>query len=1684
MRRILPFLLFLLSLSAAGQYNNEWIRNTQTYYKFKVVNKGLYRIPKSVLDAAGIGNAGAEFFELWRNGKQVPIYTSSQSGPLASNGYIEFWGEGNDGKPDKALYRNAAYQHSSEISLFTDTAVYFLSVNTNQTGFTYVDPGNDVLNNSLPAETYFIDKVAMYYRDKIHPGFAAVVGEYVYSSSYDKGEFWSTNPIKPGAPLTTVLTLPNMYGPGPDATLRYGTMGDALNPRSLKISVNGNLMQDTVMDYFNDVTGSVKVPLGMLGAGSASVQFENTSAVSTDRLVMSFLEINYPRLYNFNNQKNVKFSLPASGAKYLEISNFNYGSVAPVLFNVTTGERIEGDISTPGIVKLVVPAGGARDFVLVNMESSNISNVTSLTAKTFKRFADAANQGNYLIVSNKVLYNGSHGNNPVDEYKNYRASAAGGGYNVQVVDIDELVDQFAFGIKKNPLAIKNFIRYAREKFSSPIKYVFIIGRGMTYNDYRIRESDGVAEQLNLVPSWGSPASDNMLSSADASSPVAITPIGRLSVVRGKEIEDYLEKIREYELAQKTAVHTLAGREWMKNVVHVTGSSDPYLGSVLCNYMGVYKQIIQDTMYGAKVSTFCKVSTNTVEQINNEKIASLFQEGISILTYFGHSSSTTLEFNLDNPQAYSNQGKYPVFFVNGCNAGNFFTYNAARLAANETLSEKFVLAKQRGSIAFVASTHFGIVNYLNIYLNNLYGTIANPDYGKSLGEVVRDALGGMVTIAGPNDYYARLHAEEITVHGDPAVVINEQPKPDYVLEEPQVRINPAFISVAEESFQLKIRAVNLGKSVDDSIYIEVKRQYPDGSSEVINRSKIPGIRYADSLTLNIPIVATRDKGLNKMTIAVDADNVVDEVTEANNITIKDVFIYEDEARTVYPYNYAIINNATQKLSASTANPLSPSKQYVMELDTTALFNSPLKVTKTTTTTGGLMEFDPGITYIDKKVYYWRVSPVPQNNGTYIWNMASFMYSNGTKEGFNQSHRYQHEASKTERMSFNDQGKWVFGTRTNELFARNATFPNSGRTDNDFSVEVNGVTSIASACVGQSLIFNVFDSVTFKPWKNVDGSGNNLYLSGSGSANCVPSRNYNFEFSYMTQESRKYMMNFMDSIPNGSYVVVRNVLNANPALNTYIDTWQADTADFGSFNSIYHRLLGAGFTKIDSFTSPRSFIFIYKKGGYDFVPRMEVSKDQNDRVTISVSCITPDSLGFITSPVFGPAKNWGHVIWNGTSVETVSNDDPMVEVIGIDAVKNETVLYTMDRNTHTLDLSTVDAATYPEMKLRMRNIDSVSLSPYQLTDWKIHYQPMPEGAIAPNILMNFKDTLEIGEQLDLAVAFKNVSPHAFDSVAVKLNVLDKNNVAQNIVVPKQKPIVSGDTIALRMTLDSRNFADNNTLFLEFNPTGNQPEQYHYNNFLFKDFYVKVDRMNPLLDVTFDGVHILNRDLVSARPHIQIKLKDDAKFLLLNDTALSSVQIRHPDGTIRTYHFDNDTLRFTPATSSTDNSAVVDFFPAFEQQYNPEGDEYELIVNGKDRSGNKAGSNEYRVAFTVITKAMISNMLNYPNPFSTSTAFVFTITGSEIPQNMKVQILTVTGKIVREVTKEELGPLHIGRNITEFKWDGTDQFGQKLANGVYLYRFVTTLNGQRMEKYKAKGDNTDMFFNNGYGKMYLMR
>ncbi|MES1218886.1 MAG: C25 family cysteine peptidase, partial [Bacteroidota bacterium] len=1468
----------------------------------------------------------------------------------------------------------------------------------------------------------------------------------------------------------------------PQPQFKLNASGNTLNPRQVYVKLNGDTILNQPMDYFEYIKSFVPVTLAQISSGTANIQIINGSSSGGDRMAVAQNELVYARQFNFDNSRNFYFELSANAAgNYLEITNFNYGATAPVLYDLTNGRRYVADISNPSLIKIaLLPSLVDRKLMLVSEEAINISSVTSFQQRNFINYSLGINQGNYLIITHPVLTNGSGGTNPIDAYRAYRSSAAGGGYNVKIYMIDELVDQFGLGIKKNPLAIRNFVRWARSNFNTvPIKDVLLIGKGVTYNQYRGSESNPDIERLCLIPTFGNPASDNLLTADPGLNEIPKVPIGRISAITADEVAIYLAKLVQYEQVQATTSPTIADNSWKKNVVHVVGASDDNLTNLLQMYMQGYNDIISDSLYGGNVHTFSKSTTDEVQQLGSTKLQSLFHEGISLLTYFGHSSSSTMAFNLDNPQNYDNQGKYPVMIAMGCNAGNLFNFNLARFQTKETLSERFVLADQKGSIAFIASTHFGIVYYLNIFNTGTYKGISTTQYGKTLGETLIESITQTYNETTQNDYYARFHCEETALHGDPAIKLNGYDKPDYVIEEPMVKISPSFISIAETQFKVDAIIMNMGKAPNKNIVVEIKRTYPDNTTQVVKRDTIPGIRFSDTLSYNIPIVTARDKGLNKITITVDPDNNIPELFENNNSITKDITIYEDEARPVYPNNFAIVNRQNIKFSASTANSFAPAKQYTMELDTTELFNSPYKVTRSKSSPGGLIEFEPGVTFSEGTVYYWRVAAIPVTGPT-NWNNSSFIYLANSEPGFNQSHYFQQKKSGMQRISIDPASRSLkFDTLNHNLLARNGVYLTATVATGDITVAVDGDPYIRSACVGFSLIFNIFDPQKVQPTVNPNGA------YGSASV-CDPTRRWNFEYSYMDATSRKKIMDFMDSIPTGYYVMVRNILN-NTQVGGFVDEWKADTSLYGPGNSLYHKLKNIGFDKLDSFNSAKAFAFIYKKGDNAFVPKSSISNGVYDIITLSQDIKAPDTLGFITSPLIGPAKAWKRLYWTGNPAETKPGDSPTLDVIGVDQSENEITIATgIDTTKQDFGLSCISNINqYPYLKIRMRNIDSVNSTAYNLRYWRMTYTPFPEGAIAPNIYLKAKDTVDIGEPLDFKIAFKNVSDAPFDSLKVKVIVTGKDNVAHIIPIPRHRPIpangAANDTLNLSALINTSTLPGNNTVYIESNPDNDQPEQYHFNNFAYRNFFVRSDSLNPLLDITFDGVHILNRDIVSSKPDIIVKLKDESKWMLLNDTSLLTLQVRFPNGSLRRYYFNNDSLRFTPAgqAPNPDNTATISFKPYF----NTDG-EYELIVSGKDRSNNAAGAIEYKIAFEVINKPMISNMLNYPNPFTTSTAFVFTVTGTEVPQNLKIEIMTITGKIVRELTKDELGPLHIGRNITEFKWDGTDQYGQKLANGIYLYRVVTNLNGKVLDKYKATEDNTEKYFNKGYGKMYLMR
>jgi hypothetical protein len=1708
MRKLL-FIILLLSgkFAFAQTYNNEWIDYSKTYYKFKIGNTGLYRITGNALPAALVATS-ADQLQLWRNGKQVTLYTSVASGALGS-GYLEFWGEKNDGKPDQPLYYDPSFQYSDRISLETDTAAYFLTVNTNTANnFRYLNQTNPVAGNVLPPSQYFMYTARQDYKQMINKGYAQYLGVYVYSSAYDEGEWWSSNEFRsqvlpdptatppttgsPAQPLNYTFTGLKPYTAGPTSSLRLSVAGTAPNNRNIQATLNSNSVFNNNLNGIAAaiMSGSV-VTTSITDNSQVVVSSDFANKVAADRAVVGFIELTYPRTWDFNNQNSFEFSLPSTSSVYLEITNFNAGTPAPVLYDRTNKYRYVADISVAGKFRFVLPADGARDFVLVSQQTSGFTNLTQsdFQQKSFTNFSSGVNQGDYLIITNSQLRTSG---DPVEQYRQYRSSGNGGSYKAIIYDIDELTDQFAFGIRKHPLSVKNFLRFARANFSSAPKLAFLIGRGVTYDEYYWHQGQPNAEKLNMVPTFGYPGSDVLLASND-NNPVPATPIGRLAAIAPQEVNDYLVKMRDYETVQRTGSQTLAEKKWMKNVVHVAGGANASEDYSLSAELGSYKAIIEDSLYGGKVYDFNKTTTGAATVISDALLSSLLTNGIGLLTYFGHGSSNALNYNLPALNTWNNQGKYPLFIMLGCNVGNIFSYDEGRLTTFQTLSERYILTPQTGGIGMIASTHFGTEGELHAYATEFYKNISRVLYNQPVADAIRQTTQTLNT----TNFLMRLHLEEHLLHGDPAFKPNSFPKPDYVIEEPQIFINPTFISVADTSFNVKIYVHNIGKAsggATSTVALEVKRQYPDGSTAVVYTKNIqPAVRNVDSVSFTLPIVPTRDKGQNKLIVTIDYNNKYDELSESNNSNEKQFFIFEDELRPVYPYNFAIINKNNAKLVASTADPLLSSRSYVMEMDTTELFNSPSKITKTITSPGGAIEFDPGITYQDSTVYYWRVAIVP-SSGLPHWNNSSFVYLNGTGVGFNQSQFYQFTKSTFNRIYIDSSDrKWKFAPAATNLYIRNRIYrAGAGLGDSEFAISINGATpaQIYSACPGPApkIIFNVFDPVTMKPYYNqsvpsttASGVGTGTFMNSVGA--CAPGREYNFEFSYGDSAGRRQMRDFLDAMPNGVVITARNI-SGNDA-SPYVSIWKTDAAVYGNGNTLYDRFKAAGFTDLDSFTYSRAWAFIYKKNNTSFAPQWQFTQDEFDAVLMNVNVASPDTLGYVTSPKFGPAASWQQIKWRGASLENPSTDTYTVTVIGVRANGQEDVLYTLNNTQQDFNISSVSAVTYPYIRLQLYSEDKQNLTPYQLRWWRLYYTPVPEGALAGNIKLISKDTLEVGEPLNFGIAFKNVSDVAFaNTIKVNAYVRDQNNQQTLLNITRLKAIGAGDTAMVTYQVNTQNLTGTNTLFIDVNPDNDQPEYTHMNNFLYKNFFVKGDVYKPTLDVTFDGVRILSGDIVSAKPRITIKLKDESKFLPLNDTSLVTILLRYPDNTVKRFKFGTDTLQFTPATPGGDNVATVDFMPKL-----PIDGEYELTITGKDRTGNTAGNLEYRVLFNVYNTPMISNMFNYPNPFTTSTAFVFTLTGSVIPQNLKIQILTVTGKIVREITKDELGPLNIGRNITDFKWDGTDQYGQKLANGVYLYRVVTNLNGSSLEKFptldqNGSKTNTDQYFNKGYGKMYLMR
>jgi hypothetical protein len=398
---------------------------------------------------------------------------------------------------------------------------------------------------------------------------------------------------------------------------------------------------------------------------------------------------------------------------------------------------------------------------------------------------------------------------------------------------------------------------------------------------------------------------------------------------------------------------------------------------------------------------------------------------------------------------------------------------------------------------------------------------------------------------------------------------------------------------------------------------------------------------------------------------------------------------------------------------------------------------------------------------------------------------------------------------------------------------------------------------------------------------------------------------------------------------------------------------------------------------------------------------------------------------------------------------------------------------------LDISGINPVSYPYLRLIFQTSDTSMLTPAQLDSWIVTYEPMPEGILYPDEGQEIADIeKDEGEQMDATFVFRNISDKNFsDSILVIYSVFNQEGRFRKTDSLHLKALAAREEQKFPVSFNTLGLGGANDLDVAANPNI-IPERYFNNNYLNLENFVMVNRdnINPILDVAFDGRYILDGDIVAPSPLISVIVKDENEILRKTDTTGVEILIKPPceECFFERISFSDPAVSWSPATEKAD----------FKVEYQPppfEDGIYTLKVQASDASGNLSGTEPYQVRFEVINESQITNFYPYPNPFSTSTRFVFTLTGSVIPDQYKIQIMTVSGKVVREIMQDEIGPIHIGNNITDYAWDGRDEYGDQLANGVYLYRVILNSPDQDFKHRETSGDRG---FTKGFGKMYLLR
>ncbi len=495
-------------------------------------------------------------------------------------------------------------------------------------------------------------------------------------------------------------------------------------------------------------------------------------------------------------------------------------------------------------------------------------------------------------------------------------------------------------------------------------------------------------------------------------------------------------------------------------------------------------------------------------------------------------------------------------------------------------------------------------------------------------------------------------------------------------------------------------------------------------------------------------------------------------------------------------------------------------------------------------------------------------------------------------------------------------------------------------------------------------------------------------------------------------------------------VENYINFLDTLSSkYIVVFAVSDEGRVSSSELKNKIKLFGSRYIDSLAFRGSWAMIGKKGTIVGLAPEVYSKAFQGRVQIDTTITSRFEHGSFTTSIIGPSAEWKNfVVEDSTTIGSVMK----YRLLGI---KNDESVDTLDYlkiENSAADLSNINSRIYPCIKIRGELSAQTTAASPTLSSMEVNYKSLPELGFNYQVVSVSSDTLTQGETQNISFYVYNVGESTADSFKVKVDLVKPDNSKENIFEEFVDSINSGKRKHFNLAYNTASITGERSFYITIDPENKINELYKDNNIYSIPFYVKPNNAPASLKLSIDGNDILDGDYISSTPLIKIEL-DDQSLIPITDT--NSVQIYLNDVRIP---YNNSFVNYS--FSSSNPKFIIDYTPQLEDG------EYTLKVFGKNASGEIIDPSGIVKKFVVNNKNQLLYVYNYPNPFSGDTYFTFKLT--QIPDEIKINIFTITGRLIKEI---KLNSSVLNYDFNRIYWDGRDEDGELAANGVYLYKII---------------------------------